>query len=82
MAIPEKLVTNISLEIRFKDQEKNMYDIAELLRSEGYEISDSSVARVLSEHGVTLKKTKKKLSPKYQKKKTKTKKKIKNLNPS
>ncbi len=68
------------LEIRFKDQEKDMYDIAALLRGEGYEISDRSVARVLSEHGVTLKKKKKKPSTKYPK--TKTKKKIQNLNHS
>lgn len=68
------------LEIRFKDQEKDMYDIAVLLRGEGYEISDRSVARVLSEHGVTLKKKKKNPSPKYQK--TKTKKKTQNLNHS
>ena len=52
------------LDIRFKDQEKDMYDIADILKKEGYEISARSVARVLSEHGVTLKKTRKKPSPK------------------
>lgn len=44
------------LDIRFKDREKDMYDIAEILSSEGYEISARSVARILSEHGITLKK--------------------------
>ncbi len=48
------------IDIRFKDREKDMYDIAEILSSEGYEISARSVARILSEHGITLKKTKKK----------------------
>ncbi len=51
------------LDIRFKDHEKDMYDIAEILKSEGHDISARSVARVLSEHGITLKKTKKKPSP-------------------
>jgi len=36
-----------------------MYDIAKILESEGYKISARSVGRVLSEHGITLKKTKK-----------------------
>jgi len=44
------------LDIRFKDREKDMYEIAEILSSEGYEISARSVARTLSEHGITLKK--------------------------
>lgn len=44
------------LDIRFKDREKDMYDIAEILSSEGYEISARSIARILSEHGITLKK--------------------------
>ncbi len=48
------------LDIRFKDREKDMYDIAEILSGEGYEISARSIARILSEHGITLKKTKKK----------------------
>ncbi len=51
------------LDIRFKDHEKDMYDIAEILKSEGHDISARSVARVLAEHGITLKKTKKKPSP-------------------
>ena len=45
------------LDLRFKDPGKDMYDIADILRAEGYDISARSVARVLSEHGVTLKKT-------------------------
>ena len=47
------------LEIRFKKPEKDMYDIADVLKDEGYEISARSIARVLSEHGVTLKKRRK-----------------------
>ena len=47
------------VDIRFKDPEKDMYDIAKILESEGYKISARSVGRVLSEHGITLKKTKK-----------------------
>ncbi len=47
------------LDIRFKDREKDMYDIAEILSSEGYEISARSVARILSDHGITLKKRRK-----------------------
>lgn len=47
------------VDMRFKNPEKDMYDIAKTLKSEGYEISARSVARVLSEHGITLKKTKK-----------------------
>jgi transposase len=35
-----------------------MYEIKDILTEEGYHISARSVARVLSEHGVTLKKTK------------------------
>lgn len=45
------------LDIRFKDPGKDMYDITDILKAEGYEISARSVARVLEEHGVTLKKT-------------------------
>jgi len=52
------------VDIRFKDPEKDMYDIEKILEREGYEISARSVARVLSEHGITLKKTKQKPSPK------------------
>ena len=50
------------LDIRFKDPEKDMYDIADILRKEGHEISARSIARVLSEHSVTLKKKRKKPS--------------------
>ena len=48
------------VDIRFKDPEKDMYDISKILESEGHKISARSVGRVLSEHGITLKKTKKK----------------------
>ncbi|MBE0523164.1 MAG: helix-turn-helix domain containing protein [Methanosarcinales archaeon] len=51
------------LDIRFNTPDKDMYDIEEILTGEGYEISARSVARVLSEHGVTLKKKKTKPSP-------------------
>lgn len=54
------------VDIRFKNPENDMYDIAEILKSEGYKVSARSVGRVLSEHGITLKKTKKKHSPKSQ----------------
>jgi len=50
------------LSLRFKQPELNMYDIRDLLEKEGKVISARSVARILSEHGVTLKKTKKALS--------------------
>ena len=44
------------LEIRFKNPEKDMYEITDILIEEGYEVSSRTVARVLSDHGVTLKK--------------------------
>lgn len=47
------------LDLRLKNPEKDMYDIAEMLKEEGHKISARSVARVLSDHGITLKKTKK-----------------------
>jgi transposase len=47
--------------IRFKSPEKDMYEITDILTEEGYNISARSVARVLSEHGVTLKKRGRKL---------------------
>ena len=47
------------LSIRFKSPELDMYDIRDLLEKEGKVISARSVARILSKHGVTLKKTKK-----------------------
>lgn len=50
------------LSIRFKRPELDMYDIRDLLEKEGKQISARSVARILSEHGVTLKKTKKAVS--------------------
>ena len=57
------------VDIRFKNPEKDMYDIAKILESEGYKISARSVGRVLSEHGITLKKTKQKPLPKNPKRK-------------
>lgn len=47
------------LSIRFKHPELDMYDIRDLLKNEEEVISARSVARILSKHGVTLKKTKK-----------------------
>jgi transposase len=47
------------LEIRFKDPEKDMYEITDILKAEGHEISASTIARVLRDHGVTLKKRRK-----------------------
>ena len=46
------------LSIRFKFPDLDMYDIRDLLQEEGKDISARSVARILSKHGVTLKKTK------------------------
>jgi transposase len=57
-------VENRIVDIRFKNPENDMYDIAEMLKSEGHKISARSVGRVLSEHGITLKKTKTKPTPK------------------
>jgi len=51
----EKLEKRV-LAIRFKSPEKDMYEITDILTDEGYTISARTVARVLSEHGVTLKK--------------------------
>jgi len=38
------------VDMRFRNPDKGMYDIAKTLKSRGYEISARSVARVLSEH--------------------------------
>lgn len=46
------------LKIRFKRPELNMYEICEMLKHEGYEISPRSVGRTLTSHGLGLKKTK------------------------
>lgn len=51
---------NRVLAIRFKNPEKDMYEIADMLQEEGYTISARSVSRVLSDHGVTLKKRRRK----------------------
>jgi hypothetical protein len=48
----EKLAKR-ALAIRFKSPEKDMYEITDILTEDGYNISARSVARVLSEHGVT-----------------------------
>lgn len=50
------------LSIRFKHPELDMYDIRDLMTKEGKIISARSIARILSKHGVTLKKTKKAVS--------------------
>ena len=47
------------LSIRFNRPELDMYDIRDLLKNEGEVISARSIARILSKHGVTLKKTRK-----------------------
>ena len=60
------------LDIRFNTPDKDVYEIKKILKGEGYEISARSVARVLSEYGVTLKKTKKKPSPETPKVKIQT----------
>lgn len=41
------------VDIRFKYPEKDMYEIANILKNEGNKISARSVGRVLSEHGIT-----------------------------
>lgn len=46
------------INIRFRQPCKDMYEITDVLREKGYDISSRSVSRVLSEHGMTLKKTK------------------------
>jgi len=46
------------IEIRFKMPSLNMYDIADKLKKEGFDISPRTVSRTLAEHGLILKKTK------------------------
>jgi len=46
------------IELRFKLPHLNMYEIANRLKQEGFDISPRSVARTLQEHGLSLKKTK------------------------
>jgi transposase len=48
------------LNIRFHQPDKDMYEIADMLINEGYDISPRTVARILADHGVTLKKTRQK----------------------
>lgn len=47
------------IELRFHSPELNMYDILYQLKDEDYDVSPSTVARVLKEHGLTKKKRKK-----------------------
>lgn len=47
------------IELRFNFPDLNMYDIANQLKEEDYDVSPSTVARVLKEHGLTKKKRKK-----------------------
>ena len=56
----EKLENRV-LAIRFRQPDKDMYEITDILIKEGYQVSARTVARILSEHGVTLKKTRRKL---------------------
>lgn len=48
----------IIIELRFKHPHLNMYEIANQLKQEGFDLSPRSVARTLQEHGLSLKKTK------------------------
>ena len=48
------------IELRFNYPDLNMYDILYQLKEEDYDVSPSTVARVLKEHGLTKKKRKKK----------------------
>jgi transposase len=50
------------IQIRFDDRTKDMYEIANILQEEDCKISARSVARTLSNYGITLKKTKKRPS--------------------
>lgn len=51
-------VENRIIQIRFKRPELNMYEIHEMLKGQGYDISPRSVGRTLSSHGLGLKKMK------------------------
>lgn len=51
-------VENRIIELRFKRPELNMYEIQEILKKEGYEISPRSVGRTLTSHGLGSKKKK------------------------
>ncbi len=54
----EKLEKKI-IELRFNRPSLNMYDINDILKKEGYDVSPTTVSRVLNEHGLTKKKRKK-----------------------
>ena len=47
------------IELRFNRSELNMYEINDLLKEEGYDVSPRTVARVLREHGLSKKKPEK-----------------------
>lgn len=64
------------IEIRFKKPHLNMYDITDMLKKEGFDISPRTVSRTLTEHGLILKKTKGKFQVKDFLKKVKYLKKI------
>jgi len=51
-------IENRIIQIRFKRPELNMYEIHQMLRNEGYDISPRSVGRTLTSHGLGLKKMK------------------------
>jgi len=48
------------LSIRFHQPDKDMYEITDILIAEGHDVSSRTVARILADHGVTLKKTRRK----------------------
>jgi len=53
-------VERIIIELRFKEPNINMYEIANRLNKKGFDISARSVSRTLEGHGLSLKKTKEK----------------------
>lgn len=46
------------LSYRFRNPNLDMYDISDLLKEKGYKVSPVTISRILSSHGVTLKKMK------------------------
>ena len=47
------------IELRFNRPSLNMYDINDILEKEGYDVSPTTISRVLNDHGLTKKKRKK-----------------------
>jgi len=47
------------IELRFNRPSLNMYEINEIITEEGYDVSPTTISRVLNEHGLTKKKRKK-----------------------